>query len=67
MLSKADIPRKPMKPSGSTAFADTMSRAYNAELVRLLSLAMQEKIAGYVVPLGHPVSINRHENGVENR
>ncbi|MGA2788838.1 MAG: hypothetical protein ABSF60_15060 [Verrucomicrobiota bacterium] len=67
MLGKVNIPKKTMKPSGSTTFADMMSRVDNAELVRLLSVAMQKKIAGYMAPLGHPVSINRHESGVENR
>jgi hypothetical protein len=67
MLSNANTQKKPLKPSGNTTFADTMLRAYNAELVCLLSLAMQKKIAGYVAPLGNPVSIDRHESGGENR
>src|ERR1017187_3023316 len=40
---------------GITALADTTSHAYNAELVKPLSPAMQTKIAGYGAPLGHPV------------
>jgi len=40
---------------GITALADTTSHAYNAELVKQLSPAMQAKIAGYGAPLGHPV------------
>ena len=56
-----------MRLFGNTAFADTTSRAYNAELVKLLSLAMQQKIAGYIAPLGKPVSIDRHGSGVVNR
>jgi hypothetical protein len=66
MLSKASTSKKPMEPSGNTTFADTTSRAYNAELVRLLSLAMRKKIAGCAAPLGYPVSIHRTESAVEN-
>ncbi len=40
---------------GNTAHADTTSHAYNAELVKQLSPAMQTKIAGYGAPLGYPV------------
>jgi hypothetical protein len=40
---------------GITSLSDTTSHAYNAELVKLLSPAMQTKIAGYGAPLGHPV------------
>jgi hypothetical protein len=40
---------------GITALADTTSHAYNAEMVKALSPAMQTKIAGYGTPLGHPV------------
>ena len=40
---------------GNTTLADTTSHAYNAELVKPLSPAMQTKIAGYGAPLGHPV------------
>ena len=39
---------------GNTTLADTTSHTYNAELVKLLSSAMQTKIAGFGVPLGHP-------------
>jgi hypothetical protein len=42
---------------GNTALADTTSHAYNAELVKPLSPAMQAKIAGYGAPFGHQVSI----------
>ena len=37
---------------GITAFADTTSHAYNAELVKYLTPAMQAKIAGCGAPLG---------------
>ncbi|MGA2788776.1 MAG: TIGR03768 family metallophosphoesterase [Verrucomicrobiota bacterium] len=40
---------------GNTALADTTSHAYNAELVKQLSPAMQAKIAAFGAPLGHPV------------
>ena len=40
---------------GNTTLADTTSHAYNAELVKPLSPAMQTKIAVYGTPLGHPV------------
>jgi metallophosphoesterase (TIGR03768 family) len=40
---------------GDTALSDTTSHAYNAELVKQLSPAMQTKIAGYGAPLGQPV------------
>jgi hypothetical protein len=40
---------------GNTSLTDTTSHAYNAELVKQLSPAMQTKIAGYGAPLGHPV------------
>ena len=39
---------------GITSLADTTSHAYNAELVKPLTPAMQAKIAGYGAPLGHP-------------
>jgi metallophosphoesterase (TIGR03768 family) len=39
---------------GITAFADTTSHAYNAELVKSLTPAMQAKIAGCGTPLGQP-------------
>jgi metallophosphoesterase (TIGR03768 family) len=42
---------------GNTALADTTSHAYNAELVKPLSPAMQAKIAGYGAPLGHRGSV----------
>jgi hypothetical protein len=42
---------------GITSFADTTSHAYNAELVKPLSPAMQKKIAGYGAPPGHRVSV----------
>ncbi len=40
---------------GDTTLSDTTSHAYNAELVKQLSPAMQIKIAGYGAPLGHSV------------
>jgi hypothetical protein len=42
---------------GITRLADTAPHAYNAELVKPLSPAMQTKIAGYGAPLGHRVSV----------
>ena len=39
---------------GITAFADTSSHAYNAELVKSLTPAMQAKIAACGAPLGQP-------------
>jgi hypothetical protein len=44
-------------------FADTNSRTYNAELVKILSPAMQTIIAGYGGPLGHHVAIDGNETG----
>lgn len=44
---------------GNTALADTTSRAYNAELVKALSPAMQKKIAAYGAPLDPAVSPKR--------
>jgi metallophosphoesterase (TIGR03768 family) len=42
---------------GNTALADTISHAYNAELVKPLSPAMRAKIAGYGAPLGDRLSV----------
>jgi hypothetical protein len=42
---------------GNTRLTDTTSHAYNAELVKPLSPAMQAKIAGIGAPLGHHVSV----------
>ncbi len=61
MARKANTPKKHTKLFDNTAFADEMSRAYNAQLVMLLSLAMQKKIADYVVPQDDPVASDRHE------
>src|ERR1035437_8967116 len=49
---------------GMASFTDTSSHAYNAELVKQLSPAMQTKIAGYGGPLGHRVSIDSDGTGV---
>ena len=43
---------------GITSLADTTSHAYNAELVKPLSPAMQAKIAGYGTPLSHRGSVS---------
>jgi hypothetical protein len=42
-----------------TSNSDTNSYAYNAELLKLLTPAMQTKIAGFGGPLGHCVAIDR--------
>jgi metallophosphoesterase (TIGR03768 family) len=47
----------------ATNFTDTASYAYNAELVKLLTLPMQAIIAGYGGPLGHRMSIDRDATG----
>ena len=44
-------------------FTDTNSYATNAELVKLLSVPMQAKIAGYGTPLGHRLVIDRDGTG----
>jgi len=49
---------------GTNAWTDTTSHTYNAELVKTLTLRMQEKIAGYGGPLGHHVAIDRIGTGV---
>ena len=49
---------------GNGALDDTSSHTYNAELVKILSPAMQAKIAGYGAPLGHRVAIDRIGTGV---
>ena len=49
---------------GHSQFGDTTSHAYNAELIKLLSPPMQEKIAGYGEPLGRRVSIDPAGTGV---
>jgi hypothetical protein len=49
---------------GTAALTDTSSHAYNAELVKQLSPAMQTKIANYGGPLGHHVSVDSDETGV---
>jgi metallophosphoesterase (TIGR03768 family) len=49
---------------GTASFTDTTSHAYNAELVKQLSPAMQTKIAGYGGPLGHHVSVDSDGTGV---
>ena len=47
-----------------TSFTDTESYAHNAELLKLLTPAMQTKIAGLGGPLGHKVAIDRVGSGV---
>ncbi len=47
-----------------TNLTDTASYAYNAELLKLLTPAMQTKIAGYGGPLGHHVAIDQTGTGV---
>ena len=49
---------------GTASFTDTTSHAYNAELVKQLSPAMQTIIAGYGGPLGHRVSVDSDGTGV---
>jgi len=49
---------------GAAALTDTSSHAYNAELVKPLSPAMQTKIANYGGPLGHRVSVDSDGTGV---
>jgi hypothetical protein len=49
---------------GTASLTDTSSHAYNAELVKQLSPAMQTIIAGYGGPLGHHVAIDRIGTGV---
>ena len=48
---------------GKASFTDTSSHAYNAELVKQLSPAMQTNIARYGGPLGHHVAIDGSETG----
>ena len=48
---------------GITGLADTSSYAYNAELVKLLTPAMQDKIAAYGIPLRPTLSITREITG----
>ncbi len=48
---------------GTASFTDTNSHAYNAELVKPLSPAMQAKIAGLGGPLGHYVAIDCNGTG----
>jgi len=43
---------------GSIELTNSFSHTYNAELVKLLTPAMQAKIAGYGGPLGHLVSLD---------
>jgi hypothetical protein len=45
---------------GDTALADATSHAYNAELVKPLSRAMQTKIAGLGAPLDHSLAAMTH-------
>ena len=47
-----------------TNLTDTASYAYNAELLKLLTLPMQTKIANYGGPLGHNVAIDYDGPGV---
>jgi hypothetical protein len=49
---------------GEAALDDTTSHAYNAELVKTLTPAMQAKIAGYGGPLGHRLAIDQKAGGV---
>jgi hypothetical protein len=49
---------------GTSEWTDTTSHTYNAELVKTLTLRMQEKIASYGGSLGHKVAIDRDETGV---
>jgi hypothetical protein len=48
---------------GNASFTDTSSHAYNAELVKQLSPAMQTIIAGYGAPLGHHLAIDGNGTG----
>jgi metallophosphoesterase (TIGR03768 family) len=50
---------------GNTSLTDTTSHAYNAELVKQLSLAMQTKIAGYGGPLGYRAVCSSIASGLE--
>ena len=50
---------------GRVALDDTSSRTYNVELVKPLTPAMQEKIAGIGDPLGYRTYIEPAEDGVE--
>jgi len=43
----------------TTTIDDTNSYAYNAELIKPLSIAMQAKIAGLGGPLGHRISVDQ--------
>jgi hypothetical protein len=47
-----------------TSLTDTNSYAHNAELLKLLSPAMQTSITRYGGPLGHQVALDRTANGV---
>ncbi len=47
-----------------TNLTDTASYAYNAELLKLLTLPMQTVIANYGGPLGHNVAIDSNGTGV---
>jgi hypothetical protein len=47
----------------NTAFSDITSHAYNAELVKQLTAAMQTKIANFGGPLGHSMSVKRDGTG----
>ena len=48
---------------GKASFTDTSSHAYNAEMVKQLSPAMQTVIAGYGGPLGHRLTVDRDGTG----
>jgi metallophosphoesterase (TIGR03768 family) len=50
---------------GNTSLTDTTSHAYNAELVKQLSPAMQTKIAGYGGPLSNGVVCTSIASGLE--
>ena len=56
-IGASRIFQNPNEPS--TSVTDTNSYAYNAELIKQLSPAMQQKIAHYGKPLGHPVAVDR--------
>lgn len=49
--------------SPCTSFADTNSYAHNAELIKLLTPAMQTKIADLGGPLGNSVAIDHSHGG----
>lgn len=49
---------------GRIALDDTSSRSYNVDLVKQLTPAMQEKIAGIGLPLGHSMYIEKTDAGV---